>query len=140
MPGKPVSPADHDALSWLVTEIVWRIDHASADTVHELLTEDASLTIGGPTMRGREAIVAWGKQRAAVDWVTRHVCSNMRFEADGDGDDRATGTTVVTVYRQDTPEPVPPTPRMVAEYQDEFVRGDGGWRFLSRHANVLFKA
>jgi hypothetical protein len=138
MPGKPVSPADYDALCWLVTEIVWRIDNASADTVHELFAEDASLTIGGPTMRGREAIAAWGRERAAVDWVTRHVCANMRFEADGD--DRATGTTVVTVYRQETPEPGPPTPRMVAEYHDEFVRSDGGWRFLSRHATVLFKA
>ena len=38
-----VSDADHVALSRLVVEISWRIDHGQADTVWELLVPDGVL-------------------------------------------------------------------------------------------------
>ncbi len=131
-----LSVAEYQALIRLVTEMAWRIDHKKADTVYELCTFDATLVIGGPAIEGREAIIAWGKQRAAVDWVTRHVCSNMRFVSDGPG--RAHGTTTVTVYRKDSQDSVPAIPRMVAEYRDEFVREEDGWKFSQRITELLF--
>jgi hypothetical protein len=92
-----VTAADHLQLARLVTEISWRIDHGKADTVHELFVDEGTMTLGPTTLSGREQIREWGRQRAGATYRTRHVCTNMRFVADGD--DAAEGTTVITQYR-----------------------------------------
>jgi hypothetical protein len=40
-----VSEDDHIALTRLVTELVWRIDHGRADEVDELFTNDGEMTL-----------------------------------------------------------------------------------------------
>jgi hypothetical protein len=91
-----LSDADLMDLNRLVTELAWRVDHRRADAVADLFVDDGEMVLGSAAMRGREEVGAWGRQRASAGYATRHVCTNMRFEASGDGS--ATGTTVVTVY------------------------------------------
>jgi hypothetical protein len=47
MPEQLVSEADHLALSRLVEEISWRIDHGRADSVWELFVPDGVLATSG---------------------------------------------------------------------------------------------
>jgi hypothetical protein len=91
-----LSDADLMELNRLVTELAWRVDHRRADAVADLFVDDGEMALGSAAMRDREEIGAWGTQRASAGYATRHVCTNMRFEASGDG--AATGTTVVTLY------------------------------------------
>jgi hypothetical protein len=86
MPEQLVSDADHLALSRLVEEISWRIDHGRADSVWELFVPDGVLATSGAPLVGHDAIRAWGKARAASAARTRHIVSGMRFT--GAGDDR----------------------------------------------------
>ena len=64
MPEQLVSDADHLALSRLVEEISWRIDHGRADSVWELFVPDGVLATSGAPLVGHDAIRAWGKARA----------------------------------------------------------------------------
>jgi SnoaL-like domain len=91
-----VSETDHVQLSCLVTEQAWRADNAWAETIHELYVDDGELIVGPTPLRGREAILEWGRQLVEnPPWrVIRHVCGNMRFVSDGP--DAAEGTTILT--------------------------------------------
>ena len=57
-----VSETDHVQLSRLVTEHAWRVDHGRADTIHELYVDDGELIVGPTPLRGRAAILEWGRQ------------------------------------------------------------------------------
>jgi hypothetical protein len=57
-----VSETDHVQLSRVVTEHAWRADQARADTIHELYVDDGELIVGPTPLRGREAILEWGRQ------------------------------------------------------------------------------
>jgi hypothetical protein len=91
-----VSDTDHVQLSRLVTEHAWRADQGRADTIHELYVADGELIVGPTPLRGREAILEWGRELVAnAPWRSiRHVCGNMRFVSDGP--DAAEGTTILT--------------------------------------------
>lgn len=102
--GEPlVGETDHVQLARLVTEVSWGIDHGQADTVHDLFSDDGRMTLGQTVLRGRSELLAWGRERAAVTYRTRHVCTNIRFVAVGE--DRAEGTTVITQYVDDGGSP-----------------------------------
>lgn len=79
-----VGQADHLELARLVIEIAWRIDHGKAGTVHELFAEQGQMNLGQTSLTGKEEIREWGRKRDDVTYRTRHVCTNMRFVADGD--------------------------------------------------------
>jgi hypothetical protein len=131
-----VSEADHLALSRLVEEISWRIDHGRADSVWELFVPDGVLTTSGTPLIGHDAIRAWGRARVASTARTRHIISGMRFTDGGDG--RATGSTLLTVFIHEGDGRGPAIPSVVGEDTDEFVRTEAGWRFVSRTFEVLF--
>lgn len=133
-----VSGDDHIQLSRLVTEHSWRIDNGRADTLHELYVEDGELALPGVTLRGRQAIQEWGRQLAAVSpWRSiRHVCGNMRFQADGPN--AAEGTTILTVFMVAGTEPATTLPWSVGEDHDRFVRTEHGWKLASRRWVELF--
>ncbi|HEX4091537.1 MAG TPA: nuclear transport factor 2 family protein [Trebonia sp.] len=136
MPEQLVSDADHLALSRLVVEIAWRIDHGQADTVWELFVPDGVLAASGAPLIGHEAIRDWGRARVAAAVRTRHICSGMRFTDAGDG--RAVGSTLLTVFQQHGEGRGPAVPSVVGEDTDEFIRTEAGWRFVSRSFEVLF--
>ena len=72
MPEQLVSDADYVALSRLVVEISWRIDHGRADTVWELFVPDGVLNAGTP-LAGHDALREWGRSRVASTVRTRHI-------------------------------------------------------------------
>ena len=133
-----VSDTDHVQLSRLVNEHAWRVDHGRADTVHELYIDEGELTLPSGTVRGRDALRAWGREIVeAAPWhVIRHVCGNMRFVTDGP--DAAHGTTVLMVYLAPQPGAATTLPFSVGEDHDRFVRTEQGWRIASRVWVELF--
>jgi hypothetical protein len=133
-----VSDADHVQLSRLVTEHAWRADNGQADTIHELYIDDGELIVGPTPLRGRAAILEWGRQLVANSpWrVIRHVCGNMRFVSDGP--DAAEGTTILTVFMVAGSGSATTQPFSVGEDHDRFVRTEEGWRFVSRRWVELF--
>jgi SnoaL-like domain len=130
-----LTDADLLELTRLVTELAWRIDHRLSDTAADLFVADGEMILGSAAMHGRGEIEAWGRQRADSDYTTRHVCTNMRFEASGDA---AAGTTVVTVYRHTGEGEGDTRALTVGEFADKFVRTPDGWRFRSRRIERLF--
>ena len=133
-----VSEADHVQLSRLVTEHAWRADNGRADTIQELYVDDGELMLGPTPLRGREAILEWGRQLVAnPPWrVIRHVCGNMRFVSNGPAE--AEGTTILTVFMVAGSETATTQPFSVGEDHDRFVRTEEGWRFVSRRWVELF--
>ena len=131
-----VSDADHVALSRLVVEISWRIDHGQADTVWELFVPDGVLDTSGTPLVGHDAIREWGRARVASTLRTRHIVCIMRFI--DRGNDKATGSTLLTVFMHDGTGPGSAVPAVVGEDTDEFVRTDVGWRFVRRTFETLF--
>jgi hypothetical protein len=136
MPEQLVPDVDHLALSRLVVEIAWRIDHGQADTVWELFVPDGVLNTSGTPLFGHDAIRHWGLARVGSTMRTRHICSGMRFVACGDGHE--TGTTLLTVFMHNRDGRGPAVPSVVGEDTDAFVRTDAGWRFESRTFETLF--
>ncbi|MFC8827488.1 nuclear transport factor 2 family protein [Streptomyces sp. NPDC057137] len=132
MTHQPAGAADHFALTRLLTETAWRIDHGRADTVWELFTEDGEMLLGGTALRGRDAIRRWGAERGAAR--TRHVHTNMRFDLTGEN--TAEGVCVLTVYMDDGRDGA--APFAVNEETGRYVRTEDGWRFASRVSDVLF--
>ena len=131
-----VSDAVHITLSRLVVEIAWRIDHGRADTVWELFVPDGVLNSSGTPLVGHDAIREWGRARVASTARTRHICSGMRFV--DRGTDRATGSTLLTVFMHDGDGRGPAVPAVVGEDTDEFIRTDAGWRLVARTFETLF--
>jgi hypothetical protein len=131
-----VGQADHLELARLVIEIAWRIDHGKANTVHELFADDGQMNLGQTSLKGRKEIREWGRRRDEVTYRTRHVCTNMRFVADGD--DAAEGTTLLIQYLDEGDAQGTTLPRAVGEDTDRFVRTEQGWRFASRSFEQLF--
>jgi hypothetical protein len=131
-----VSEDDHIALTRLVTELVWRIDHGRADEVDELFTNDGEMTLGPTSLHGRSELKEWGRARNDSPSRTHHVCTNMRFVRTGD--DQAAGTTILTVYLANAASTNQTTPAAVGEYQDRFVRTPEGWQFASRRSDPTF--
>jgi hypothetical protein len=133
-----VSEADHEQLSRLGNEHAWRADNGRADTIHELYIDDGELSFGPSSLRGREAILEWGRQLIAnPPWrIIRHVCGNMRFVSHGPNE--AEGTTILTVFMAAGSETATTQPFSVGEDHDHFVRTEDGWRFVSRRWVELF--
>jgi hypothetical protein len=136
LPEQLVSDADHLALSRLVVEISWRIDHGQADSVWELFVPDGVLDASGTPLVGHDAIRSWGRARVVSTVQTRHICSGMRFTGRGNG--QATGSTLLTVFMHHGDGRGPALPAVVGEDTDEFIRTDAGWRFASRTFKTLF--
>jgi SnoaL-like domain len=133
-----LSDLEHVALSRLVVETLWRIDHGHGSTVHELFTEDGEIRFHGELVcAGRAGIEAWGDQRMDPDTI-RHTAVNLRFEADGP--DAAKGSGVEVVYH--APErrfgPEATLPLMVGEWTMRCVRTEAGWRLRSIDFRRMF--
>jgi hypothetical protein len=129
---------DYTKLSRLVTEISWRIDHGQAETVWELFTPDGSMNTSGTPIVGHDALREWGKTRDKSDTKSRHLCTGMRFTAVEA--DKATGSTILTVFMGKKGLIGSSIPAVVGEDHDEFVRTPDGWRFVSRTFETHFVA
>ncbi|MDE3075688.1 MAG: nuclear transport factor 2 family protein [Chloroflexota bacterium] len=131
-----LSERDRQELIDLIVDFAWRVDHRSADTIHELVTEDVFIEMAYGPMVGKDAVKAWGKDRAVEERRTRHVMTNFRFQVvDGD---RVEGSSMSLIFRHDGSEVGPALPWAVTECTDVFVRQDGVWKFASHVTTDIF--
>lgn len=133
-----LSDLDHVALTRIVVETVWRVDHGLGHTMYEIFTEDGEIWYEGKLFcAGRDAIREWGHRRLDPETV-RHVATNVRFVADGPN--RANGTGVEIVYHAAEKRlgPEATLPLMLGEWTFRCVRTDAGWRFSYINYHVMF--
>jgi ketosteroid isomerase-like protein len=126
-----------DDIEALIAEIAHALDHGRADSVPELFTEAGVFASPLATLRGRAELVTGFGARARQTHVTRHLHTNLRLVAAGP--DRLRGTSILTVYRAEGPEPGPARPFMVGDCDDVYERGaDGRWRVAERRIAPTF--
>lgn len=125
------------AIEALVAEHSYRVDHNQSDRVHELYTEDGSLT-GLATMNlpDLEAIRAWGAERVQdTDTVVRHIQSNLRLRWE---DGVLRGHLYYQMLRGTTEDTSNAAPVSMGEFDDEYAQVDGQWRIRTRVISRFF--
>jgi hypothetical protein len=123
----------------LIVEYAWLLDHGEAMHLADLFAEDAILELPRGQYAGREAIAAFGRERAKLARITRHVCSNIRLRPLGP--DKVEGTVVFTSYRHDGEGLVEPQAQALGDWHDVYVReADGRWRFSERRVVLVFES
>jgi hypothetical protein len=129
---------DRQDLIDLVVEFAWRVDHRSADTIHELVTDDVFIQMAYGPMVGKDAVKAWGRDRAVVDRTTRHIMTNFRFRVVGK--DKVEGSSMSVIFRSEGSQIAPPLPWAVTECIDVFVRQKGKWKFASHITKDIYRS
>lgn len=119
------------AIEALVAEHAYRVDHNQSDRVHELYTEDGSLTglatMNLPTL---DAIREWGRERVKdSDTVVRHIQSNLRLRWE---DGVLRGRLYYQMLRGDSQDTSNAAPVSMGEFDDEYAQVDGRWRIRKR--------
>jgi uncharacterized protein (TIGR02246 family) len=124
----------------LNVEFAYLIDHDESEKVADLFTEDGVYGRStGERSVGREAIRESYRVRAEHGARTaRHIFSNLRLVMEGER--RARGCVILTLYAADGMPPHPAEPMLVADYDDIYERGeDGRWRYRERIITWLFR-
>lgn len=127
------------SLESLIADFAWRIDHNDGRGVEELFTPDGEYGFGGVgTVTGRAEIAGfYNQRRAGGPRLSRHIFSNLHL--DSIEDNRASGTCVLTLHAADGVAPLPLSPVMIADYQDEYLLDEtGSWRFARRSVSIVF--
>lgn len=129
------------AITDLIVEFAWRIDHDAGHGVEELFTPDGKYVLFGHPIEGRDAIKAmYEHRRSRGARTSRHVFDNVHIAADGNDDSTLHVTSVLTLHAADGEPPLPLAPLLVADYADTVRRGDDGrWRFAVRDTTLLFQ-
>lgn len=124
-------------LEALVARFAWQVDHRDGDGVEELFTPEGVYGFSFGDLVGREQIAGFYELRRAARRTSRHLFSNLHVHhAD---ETSAAATCVLTLHAAKGSAPLPMDPVMVADYDDEFTRGDDGiWRFASRRVSLVF--
>jgi SnoaL-like protein len=137
--GRPTALTERDRqeLIDLIVEFAWRVDHRSADTIHDLVTDDVFIQMAYGPMVGKDAVKKWGKERAVVDRTTRHVMTNYRFRVVAP--DKVEGTSMAVIFRSEGSAGGPPLPWAITECNDVFVRHGGAWKFASHITTDIFR-
>lgn len=122
----------------LSARFAWLIDHREGDGVAELFTVEAVYGWADRFATGREEIRSFFEMRRARGKRTsRHVYTNLHLVVESA--ERASGTTLLTLYAYDGEPPHPANPILVADYEDTCVRGkDGGWLYAKRIVTPIF--
>ncbi len=134
--------ASVEACRSLILEFAARIDNGQAQTLGELLAEDA--TFARPTapdvvISGAANIVGAFAARPKT-MVSQHLNLNIRIRLTGP--DTAEGNSIVMLYiASATDELVPGKGRkagapLIGTWTDQFVRTAAGWRFKDRRGAV----
>ncbi len=108
-------------------------DAGDADALAGLYTPDGVFDRLGQLIVGRDAIRQVIAGRPPGVW-TKHVCSNVRIELAADGRS-ASGRVDLDMERGQAG--VEKVDRIRAEYVDQFVLSDEGWRFRRREVRLV---
>jgi ketosteroid isomerase-like protein len=129
-----VSAEDLAAITSLVTEWAWLLDHDRWHEIAELMTDDGVVVGLGPDRHGPDGMRAWADARAAkTGRRTLHQLTNLRAT---DGPDGVLVTTALVLRAVDAGSPDPRV-EFVGEYRDRCVPTDAGWRFARRELVAL---
>jgi hypothetical protein len=133
-------PSTRAEIEALIVEHSWMLDNHESGGLGALYTEDGRLTGIGPDRIGREAIAAYGRERATMTGRrARHVNTNMRMLKDGP--DRVLCLCTITLFRCDGDAMGSADPVALADAEDVLVLGgDGCWRFQERHLVLTFES
>ena len=126
------------ALADLNSDFCYFLDHGKIQELVNLFTEDALYTHGKRVSRGRNEILKLFEKRGGR--TSRHLQTGLRLQVLDDI--HARGRSVCLTFGADAPPPVTPAePYLVADFDDEYVRGeDGVWRIKRRHIERIFTA
>lgn len=128
------APNDHEAIRRSLAQLCQLRDRGRYDEWIELFAPDGTFDYGGPTFRGRAAILEHCSTHFPAHG--KHLCTNSVIDVDGDearvlsdfmklhpaGDDAVgEGRHVVVAC---------------GRYQDRFVRIDGTWLLAERHVLI----
>ena len=125
----------------LCNDFAWTVDARDYDAFVGLFAADGIFERAGQKSIGHNAIRQFLDARPAGR-VTRHICSNMRFELTGA--DTATGTCSALMYQAPAAtdaqrlQPLPVSAPMVVDYVDDYVLTGSGWKFKHRNTKVVF--
>jgi 3-phenylpropionate/cinnamic acid dioxygenase small subunit len=126
----PVPLEDRLAIESLVTEYAWLLDHRRWHDVGGLCTDDAVLKIRGREIVGQQGLVEWAEYRAQkASRRTQHQMTLLRL--DPVERDLVRGTAALVLHVAKTGGSGTYVD-LVGEYEDEYVRTNGGWRFRRR--------
>jgi hypothetical protein len=129
------------ALEELNTNFCFYLDHGEIDLLLGLFTEDAIYIHGTRHSSGRaEIATVFDKRREAGPRTARHLYSGLRVHMHAA--DHASGSSVCMTFASQGEAPlVPAIPHLVADFFDDYVRGDDGiWRIRKRRIERIFVA
>ena len=129
------------ALEELNTAFCYHLDHDEVDALLELFVDDVYYTHGTRVSRGRAELAEVFRGRSATETRTaRHLYSGLKLDIESAT--RARGTSVcMTFAAYGEPPLTPAIPTLVADFVDEYLRGDDGrWRIKERHIHRIFVA
>lgn len=119
----------------LVTDYAYHRDRFDAIEFSNLFTEDASLSVGNQTWKGRDNI------RARIEGLDksgsiRHLMSTIRIEPIDEL--HATGVSYATIYTASAGSNSTEGFAVIGEYHDSFVLTDDGWKISNRELKSVF--
>jgi hypothetical protein len=107
----------------------------------ELFVDDVYYTHASRVSHGKADLEKVFRSRSSTQTRTaRHLYSGLKVEIDSAT--RARGTSVCMTFAEYGEPPLSPAvPTLVADFVDEYVRGnDGRWRIRERHIHRIFVA
>lgn len=129
------------ALEDLNTAFCYHLDHNDVDALLELFVDDVYYTHGSRVSRGKAELEEVFRNRSATQTRTaRHLYSGLTLDIESPA--RARGTSVCMTFAAYGEPPLSPAiPTLVADFVDQYVRGDDGrWRIKERHIHRIFVA
>ncbi|HEY3516211.1 MAG TPA: nuclear transport factor 2 family protein [Gammaproteobacteria bacterium] len=129
------------ALEDLNTAFCHHLDHNEVDALLELFVDDVYYTHGSRVSRGKAELEEVFRNRSATQTRTaRHLYSGLKLDIESAT--RARGTSVCMTFAAYGEPPLSPAiPTLVADFVDQYVRGDDGrWRFKELHIHRIFVA
>lgn len=127
------------ALEDLNTAFCYHLDHDDIDALLELFVDDVYYTHGSRSSRGKADLEQIFRSRSAANPRTsRHLYSGLKLDIDSATHARGTSVSL-TFGKYGEPPLSPAIPTLVADFVDEYIRGDDGrWRFKERHIHRIF--
>jgi len=129
------------ALEELNTAFCYHLDHDEVDALLALFVDDVYYTHGSRVSRGKADLDKVFRSRSSTETRTaRHLYSGLKLTIESAT--RASGTSVCMTFGAYGKPPLSPAiPTLVADFVDEYVRGDDGrWRIKERHIHRIFVA